>query len=205
MKHCTPRSHSLANRSSPSPLKPSQKKKWSRQAELPGESEPTFAQCPRASLSPQHGESPVLFTHKDQCMSSFGGSDNELESMSLAASECEEWTKSGDDSDPLPPKQTDDTQPDPEMFKELHSATNLARRATKAIGHTMAGLVVLEQLLSRRLMMLTVVDGFTTSWTRLCVTSCQKESAPPLPPVTPRQPSRLSSDPGQPQHLSRSS
>lgn len=36
----------------------------------------------------------------------------------------------------------------------------------------------------------------------LCVTCCLEEPARPLPPVAPRRPSQLSSDPSQPQRLS---
>lgn len=66
------------------------------------------AQRPRASLSPQHDDSQVLFTREDQHpslrasgMVSFGGSEEGFDdSMSLAASKAEDWVNSGDDSTP---------------------------------------------------------------------------------------------------------
>lgn len=67
----------------------------------------------------------MLFTREDQCPSSgasgmvlFRGSDDELDSMSLAASECEEWAKSGDDSS----KETNDVSEVKPKVKSSHAS-----------------------------------------------------------------------------------
>lgn len=91
------------------PFLPSQdpwkKKQRSHRAELSGLSELTPAHIPHASLSPQDYDSPVHFSHEDQCPSSavsslvsFGGSEEEAvadDSMSLTASDAEDWMCSG--------------------------------------------------------------------------------------------------------------
>ncbi|ROL45178.1 hypothetical protein DPX16_8307 [Anabarilius grahami] len=108
-----------------------QKKKLSHQPEQRGSSALMLAQRPCASLSPQRAESPVLFTRKDQHPSSaasgmitFGGSNDELDSMSLATSESSEWVNSGDDSAPPPLKATDDVRPrvDSKLMRVLTKA-----------------------------------------------------------------------------------
>lgn len=69
---------------------------------------------PSTSLSPRIDESPMFFT-RDQCpssgkrgMTSFGRSEEDVDSMSLAASDCEEWENSSDDSGLLLLKQVDE-------------------------------------------------------------------------------------------------
>ncbi|ROL41200.1 hypothetical protein DPX16_10352 [Anabarilius grahami] len=114
----------------------------------------------------------------------------------------------------------DKSGPDPAMFKELCSTTDLALRAIKATAQAIVCTMASRMVLERHLRMLTgqffstppspcracLALWWTASWNttsqprshrRLCVTSCQKEPASPLPPVTPRRPSRLSSDPSQ--------
>lgn len=116
-----------AGPSSTSPLEPKRKKKWSHQAEKRGGSKLMSAQRPRALLSPQPNKSPVIFTREDQCplpcvsgLVSFAGSEEELDSKSLAASDYEECANSSDDSSPLP-KQSDEQ---PRMESSLKPSRN---------------------------------------------------------------------------------
>lgn len=76
-----------------------EKKKCGRGSQRSDTSELTLV--PHASLSPHREVSPVLFSHPDQCPSAFmsdmvlfGGSEEDLQvdSMSLAASDMEDWT-----------------------------------------------------------------------------------------------------------------
>ncbi len=79
----------------------------------------TSVQCPHASPSPQGEHSTVLFTQHDQCpstaasdMSSFGGSDNELDdSLSLVASDAEVLSVSVTDPALLPLSSSCNTRP----------------------------------------------------------------------------------------------
>lgn len=97
----------------PAPLELRKKRRGQRMPEHLESSEPTPVVSPRASLSPERVSLPVLFTKTDQRPSieaaglvSFGGSEEENDdSLSLAASESEEWR--GSLTDPIPPNQSD--------------------------------------------------------------------------------------------------
>ncbi len=109
------------------------KKLRGRGFERPVISEPTLAQCPRASPSPQREHSPVLFTQHGQrpfmaasVMISFGGSDGEMDdSLSLEASDAEELSGSVTDLALLPPSSSRNAR--------LRTDEELMRIMTKAI------------------------------------------------------------------------
>lgn len=104
---------------------------WSREAEA--SSRRPSARVPH---SPPNAMSPLYFTRGDQRpssgpsgMVSFGGSDEELALMSLAAYKCKDWANSRNDSAPLPPKQSDDARPhmDTELFASPYKSFKRAR------------------------------------------------------------------------------
>ncbi|KAK2892581.1 hypothetical protein Q8A67_012569 [Cirrhinus molitorella] len=95
------------------PLAPSRLKQWGRGSQCSATSKLTSPQSPRASPLSHREASPVLFSCPDQCPSVnasdlvfFGGSEDEDpdDSMSLAASDAEELSRSSHDPTPLPSK-----------------------------------------------------------------------------------------------------
>ncbi|ROI27692.1 hypothetical protein DPX16_23014 [Anabarilius grahami] len=105
----------------------------------------------------------------------------------------------------------DESGPDPAMFKELRSAMaslvvlacHLCINFTEIKNADRR--MLLDSPISLSGLIASVVDGFAErciAAQKSLQASCRKEPVPPLPPVTPRRPIRLSSDPDQPQrHL----
>ncbi|ROK16088.1 hypothetical protein DPX16_22706 [Anabarilius grahami] len=102
--------------SSPGPVRKKQRGRGSQRSD---ETELTPAQVPCTSLSPQREVSPVRFSHPDQRPSaivsdlvSFGGSDEKPldDSISIVASDAEEWSFSLHDPAPLPSLEPIDTR-----------------------------------------------------------------------------------------------
>lgn len=94
------------------------------------------------SLSPQRGDSSVLFIHEDQCPSSrassivlFGGfeEDDGDDAMSLDASDTEEWSKPAEDPATLLQSESDDFQPglESELIRVLSKDQRLAQFSRK--------------------------------------------------------------------------
>ncbi len=100
----------------PTPLSPRRKKQRNSEAPLSGTSEVSSAQHPHTSLSPQRLMSLMCFTREDQRTSldtsglvSFGASEEEIavdDSMSLTASDTDEWVCSGEEPEAPPPSQS---------------------------------------------------------------------------------------------------
>lgn len=112
--------------------KPRRKKQWGNRTQQSGLSDHMAAQLLCALLSLQCLDSLVYFTHEDQCPSSAASGlislcvfEEEVvpdDSMSLMASDAEEWACSSEDPDTLPPKQATQPSMDSNLIRGLSKA-----------------------------------------------------------------------------------
>ncbi len=116
----------------PFPFSPKRKKQWSSGPHPSGLSEITSDQRPCTSLSLQRLSLPVCFTREDQRPSSaanglvsFGASEEEVivdDSMSLTASDAEEWAGSGEEPEAPALSQSARPSVDTELIRILAKA-----------------------------------------------------------------------------------